>query len=145
MLLIDVNVLVRAHRPDAERHGDCRNWLEQTLQTEEAVGFSELVLSAVIRIVTHRGIFAANPTPLRTAIEYVEQLREHPSAVLLSPGARHWQIFTQLCRVVEARGNLITDAYFAALAIESGADWITTDRDYARFPGLRWRHPLTSA
>ena len=38
--------------------------------------------------------------------------------------------------------GLSTDAYHAALAIEHGAEWITTDRDYARFTGLRWRHPL---
>jgi predicted nucleic acid-binding protein len=61
---------------------------------------------------------------------------------LISPGSRHWGIFVDLCRKVGAKGNLIPDAYLAALAIESGSEWITTDRDYARFPGLRWRHPL---
>lgn len=60
----------------------------------------------------------------------------------MSPGERHWEIFTRLCRSARARGNLVPDAYLAALAIESGTEWITTDRDYARFPGLRWRHPL---
>jgi hypothetical protein len=64
--------------------------------------------------------------------------------VTLAPGERHWDIFQRLCREVNAKGNLIPDAYLAALAIESGSEWITTDRDYARFPGLRWRHPLVS-
>ncbi len=41
-----------------------------------------------------------------------------------------------------AKGNLVLDAYHAAMAIETGSEWITTDRDYSRFPGLRWRHPL---
>jgi hypothetical protein len=63
--------------------------------------------------------------------------------VTLVPGERHWDIFQRLCREANAKGNLIPDAYLAALAIESGAEWITTDRDYARFPGLRWRHPLS--
>ena len=63
--------------------------------------------------------------------------------MLVGPGNRHWEIFTRLCREAEVKGNLIADAYLAALAIESGSEWITTDRDYARFPGLRWRHPLT--
>jgi hypothetical protein len=60
------------------------------------------------------------------------------------PGERHWGIFRRLCNEVGARGNLVPDAYLAALAIESGSEWVTTDRDYARFPGLRWRHPLAS-
>jgi predicted nucleic acid-binding protein len=64
--------------------------------------------------------------------------------VTLVPGERHWDIFQRLCREANAKGNLIPDAYLAALAIESGAEWITTDRDYARFPGLRWRHPLSA-
>jgi hypothetical protein len=59
------------------------------------------------------------------------------------PGDRHWEIFTRLCRESEAKGNIVGDAYLAALAMESGSEWITTDRDYARFPGLRWRHPLS--
>jgi hypothetical protein len=58
------------------------------------------------------------------------------------PGERHWEIFTRLCRGTDAKGNVVPDAYLAALAIEAGAEWVTTDRDYARFPGLRWRHPL---
>ena len=60
----------------------------------------------------------------------------------IEPGERHWQIFERLCREASARGNLVPDAWLAALAIESGSEWITTDRDYTRFPGPRWRHPL---
>ena len=63
--------------------------------------------------------------------------------MLVGPGERHWDIFARLCRDASAKGNLVADAYLAAMAIESGNEWITTDRDYARFPGLRWRHPLT--
>ena len=62
--------------------------------------------------------------------------------MIVAPGPRHWRLFTDLCRVAGAKGAIVADAYLAALAIESGSDWITTDRDYARFPGLRWRHPL---
>jgi hypothetical protein len=49
---------------------------------------------------------------------------------------------TRLCRAAGVKGNLVRDAYLAALPIESGSEWITTDRDYSRFAGLRWRHPL---
>jgi predicted nucleic acid-binding protein len=69
-------------------------------------------------------------------------VREHSQAVVIAPGPRHWGIFLGLCERTKARGNLVADAYLAALAIESGSEWITTDRDYAQFPGLRWRHPL---
>lgn len=75
-------------------------------------------------------------------MECVASVRDHPNAVTLTPGERHWGIFQRLCREANAKGNLVADAYLAALAIETGAEWITTDRDYARFSGLRWRHPL---
>lgn len=141
MILIDVNILVNAHRPDAVDHVKFRQWLEETLKSGAPCGLSDSVLTGVIRIVTHPRIFP-DPTPLDIALGFANELREHPACVLISPGERHWGIFTRLCRAVGAKGNLISDAYFAALAIESGAEWITADRDYSRFPGLRWRHPL---
>jgi toxin-antitoxin system PIN domain toxin len=99
------------------------------------------VLSAFLRIVTHPRVFST-PTPLERALEFAAALRGQPNAVPVEPGVRHWDIFTRLCSQADAKGNLVADAYFAALAIESGSEWITTDRDYSRFPGLRWRHPL---
>lgn len=80
--------------------------------------------------------------PLEAALRFVGGLRAQPNAVVIAPGRRHWEIFSRLCREVEAKANLVADAYLAALAIESGSEWITTDRDFARFRGLRWRHPL---
>jgi len=73
---------------------------------------------------------------------FVEGLRAQPNAVIVAPGRRHWEIFSRLCREVAAKGNLVPDAYLAALAIESGSEWITTDRDYSRFGDLQWRHPF---
>jgi uncharacterized protein len=99
------------------------------------------VLSGFLRIVTHPRIFH-DTTSLKVALGFIEEIRERPNCVLISPGARHWEIFINLCKSSGARGNLIPDAYLAALAIESGTEWITSDRDYARFTGLRWRHPL---
>jgi uncharacterized protein len=142
MILIDVNVLVYAKRQDSPDHAKFRAWLEEIIRSESVFGMSELVLSSVVRILTHRRIFR-EPTQLDEALQYVHSLHEQPGCVWVSPGERHWEIFTRLCKAVEAKGNLISDAYFAALAMESGAEWITSDRDYARFPGLRWRHPLT--
>lgn len=107
----------------------------------QAFGLSDLVLSGFLRVVTHPRVFAT-PTPMERALEFAEVLRSAANCVGVAPGERHWDIFVGLCRSADARGNLVPDAWFAALAIESGSEWITTDRDYARFPGLRWRHPL---
>ncbi len=76
-------------------------------------------------------------------LEFVRELREQPNCRIIAPGSRHWQIFTDLCKSQSATGNLIPDIWFAALAIESGCEWITTDGDYEKIPGLRWRHPVT--
>lgn len=143
MIVPDVNVLVYAARDDAARHGEFRAWLEGAMRGDEAVGLSELVLSGVVRVMTHPRVFDP-PADLEHALAYVGALRQQPRAVMLRPGSRHWELFVDLCRSGSARGNLVPDAYHAALAIEAGADWITTDRDFARFPGLRWRHPLES-
>lgn len=141
MILLDVNVLVYAHREDAERHSEYRSWLESALDNAEGCAVSELVLSGCLRILTHPKVFNP-PTPLPKAMGYVRELRDHANMTIILPGDRHWQIFWELCERVSARGNLISDAYHAALAIESGCEWVTADRDYARFPGLHWRHPL---
>lgn len=141
MVLADVNVLVYAHRHDAARHHEYLGWLNQVLNSDAAFGVSDLIVSGFLRVVTHPRVFR-DPTPLDRALTFATVIRDHPNAVTLVPGERHWDIFQRLCREANAKGNLIPDAYLAALAIESGAEWITTDRDYARFPGLRWRHPL---
>lgn len=94
-------------------------------------------------MVTHPKVFDP-PTPLKTAIEFVDSLRTRPNAVAIAPGPRHWEIFSRLCHSTKAAGNLVPDAYFAALAIESGSEWITTDGGFARYQGLKWSHPLSS-
>ena len=93
-----------------------------------------------LRVVTHPKVFDP-PTPLEPALEYAEAMRSQPNCVVLAPGSRHWGIFVGLCRRANARGNLVPDAYLAALAIESGSQFITSDRDFSRFDGLEWRPP----
>ncbi len=136
-----MNVLVYAHRQDASRHDEYRDWVDELIGSDSAFGVSDLVLSGFIRVVTHPRIFAT-PTPLPLALEFVTALREEPNAVPIAPGPRHWDIFVRLCRAAGVKGNLVPDAFNAALAIEAGAEWITSDADYSRFPGLRSRHPL---
>jgi toxin-antitoxin system PIN domain toxin len=142
MILPDVNVLVYAHREYAVDHPRYRQWLEEILQNGQPYGISDHVLSGFLRVVTHPRVFTP-PSPIRSALDFVRQVREQPNRHAIAPGSRHWQIFTGLCQSLSAAGNLIPDIWLAALAIESGCEWITTDHDYERFPGLRWRHPLT--
>jgi uncharacterized protein len=141
VILIDVNVLVYGFRADAAGHSRYLRWWKEQTASERAFGLADLVLSGFLRIVTHPRVFDP-PSPLETALSFVETLKRFPNYVEIRPGLRHWSIFVDLCRRANARGNLVPDAFLAALAIESGSEWITTDRDYSRFPGLRWRHPL---
>jgi len=141
MQLVDVNVLVYAFREDAPGHVDYKAWLDALVGSHEAYAVADQVLSGFLRVVTHPRVFHP-PTPLEPALAFADAFRHHPNAVLVTPHARHWDIFTRLCREVDVRGNLVPDAWLAALAIESGCEVVTSDRDYARFPALRWRHPL---
>jgi uncharacterized protein len=109
-----------------------------------AYGVSERVLSGFMRVVTHPKVFERR-TPLAVALEVVNQLRGQPQAVPIRPDPRHWAIFEKLLRASDATGNLVPDTYHAALAIESGCDWITTDKGFLRFAGWRARHPLRKA
>jgi len=143
VILTDVNVLVYAYRADAPQHEAYREWLERAVNGEEAYGLSDFVLSSFIRVVTHPRVFTP-PSPIEDAFQFANVLRDRPDCVRIAPGPRHWSIFIRLCRDAGVRCNLVPDAYLAALAIESGGEWITTDRDYSRFPGLRWRHPLAA-
>jgi uncharacterized protein len=141
MILFDVNVLVYASNTDAENHERFRDWLDATVNDTMAFAASELVLSSYVRIATNRRILP-RPSSLENAFEVVNGIRNRPNCVVVQPGPRHWGLFVDLSKRSSAKGNLISDAYLAALAIESGCEWISTDRDFARFPGLRWRHPL---
>jgi toxin-antitoxin system PIN domain toxin len=141
VLLVDVNVLVYAFRRDAPNHPQYANWLRELVDSDTAYALADVVLSGFVRIVTHPAIFNP-PSSIDRAIDFAEQIRNRPQCVNVIPGPRHWSIFTALCRETAAIGNLVPDAFLAALAIESGFEWITADRGFAKFPGLRWRHPL---
>ena len=141
MILADVNVLLYAFRPDVLGHARYATWLEAQVNEGTPLGMSPQALAAVIRIATNPRAFA-DPNPLAEVAEFASSLLREPNCQVIQPGPRHWDIFAELCRKANACGNLVQDAWFAALAIESGCEWITADRDYACFPGLRWRAPL---
>lgn len=141
MIACDVNVLLYALREESARHTEYRAWLEEALDGDEPVALFEPVLAAVLRIATHPAVYRT-PTPRKVVEKYIETLMALPAAVTLRAGDQHWSLFLDLCRKADCHGNLVQDAYLAALALEHGCRWITTDRDFARFPRLVWRHPL---
>ena len=140
MILPDVNVLIYAFRQDAPHHSICKPLIEGVVNGEGRFGISPLALSAVVRVTTNPRSFKA-PSTLQEAFTYNEYLLGSPNCQIVVPGERHWDIFKRLCIEADVRGPLVTDAWFAALAIEWGCEWITLDGDYARFPGLKWRTP----
>ncbi|MEW5850610.1 MAG: type II toxin-antitoxin system VapC family toxin [Myxococcota bacterium] len=141
MLLLDVNILVYAFRGDAPGHAPMREWLMRALSSDEPVGLCDPVVSGFIRVTTHPAIFSP-PTPVEEAFRFLHAVRARPNHVHVTPGERHLEIFQRLCVEAPAKGNLVPDAWNAALAMESGCTLVTTDADYSRFKGLRWRHPL---
>jgi len=141
VILPDVNVLLYAFRDDSVDHPRYHGWLESLVNGDEAYGMSPQVLSSVVRIATHRRIYVS-PSRLEDVLAFARVLLEQPHCTVVQPGTRHFSIFDELCRKAAASGNLVQDAWFAALALESGCEWITTDGDFARFPGLRWRRPF---
>jgi hypothetical protein len=140
LILPDVNVLIHAFRRDAVRHAACKSWLDALADGDARFGMSPLVLSAVVRITTNARVFR-EPSPVEETFAFCRSLLSLPHCERVAPGERHWNIFERLAREAAIRGPRITDAWFAALAIEQGCTWITYDRDYARFPGLDWREP----
>ena len=141
MMLMDVNVLVYAHREDVKNHLAYRDWLESVINSNMAYGYSELVLSGFIRVVTHPKVFEKPSSP-EVAIAFAQQIRSVEQAVCLAPGSNHWDLFLKCVESISAQGNDIPDAYHAALAQEWDCDWVTADKGFRRFKGLRVRHPL---
>ena len=143
MLLLDVNVLLYAHRTELVHHAVSRKWLERLLSVNEPFGTTDAVLAAVVRQATnHRWLEV--PSTLEEVFSLCSEVRGAPGWIDLSPGPRHWAIFERLCRESNARGNLVPDAFLAAVAIEHDCELITFDRGFRRYTGLRVSAPAPS-
>jgi toxin-antitoxin system PIN domain toxin len=138
--VVDANILIHAVNLDAAEHASARSWLEHVLSGTEAVGFAWVVLLAFVRIVTRPDVLEAPLAPT-AAFDYVEEWLDRPPATVLHPTARHLAVLRGLLEPVGTAGNLTNDAHLAALAVEHGGLLVSLDRDFGRFPGLRWRHP----
>jgi toxin-antitoxin system PIN domain toxin len=140
MRMPDVNVLVYAHREDEVAHAAASAWVEATVNGREPFALSVLVIVGFVRIVTNPRIYK-EPTPTPLALAAVDAMLTRPNCTLCLPGPRHWQLVSQLCRDTQAAGKIVADAQHAAIAIEHGCEWVSRDRDFARFEsgGLRWK------
>lgn len=141
MLLLDANPLLYALRSDVPEHLAWAAWLEALCNDTQAFAACSFTFSTVVRIATSARVFKT-PTPLADVLRFIDDVRDSPAFVVVEPGAQHWAMMNRLCRAVGVSGNLVSDAYLAALALETDAELITADVDFARFPGLRYRHPL---
>jgi toxin-antitoxin system PIN domain toxin len=140
MILPDVNVLIYAFRRDVPEHPLCRSWLKKIILGDARFAISPLALAAVVRITSAPG-FQPSGSSLNDAFGFCEDLLGQPHCEIVEPGERHWEIFKRLCFDAKIKGPRVTDAWYAALAMEWGCEWITLDRDFARFPGLKWSAP----
>ena len=141
MTLCDVSVLLNASAPEAEHHALCYGCIRELGASNEPFGVSELVLAAVVRLATNPRVFRPPASP-ENIFAFTDAVRKHPRAVSVAPGRRHWGIFRDLVVQTGIRGSDTTDAYLAALAMEHGCEWLTTDSGFGRFAGLRWRNLL---
>ena len=136
MILPDVNALVYALRQDDPKHSIARAWLESVIRGDATFALSKLTLSAVVRVTTNRRSYPT-ASSLDDAFGFCDDLIAQPHCRLVEPGERHWEIFRRLCMETNTRGSDTTDAWYAALAIEWGCEWVTFDRDFLKFPGLK--------
>lgn len=140
MKLLDVNIVLAAHRQDHPHHALVRPWFDEILASDERFAVPDVVWLSLVRIATHRRVFTV-PSDLDSVRAFIDAVRDQPNHVTLVPSPQHLDWFTQLCKLADATGDLAPDAYLAALAIENGSTLVSMDRDFARFPGLQWETP----
>lgn len=141
MIVLDVNLLIYAVNEDAPNHRQAKAWLETVLSGTETVGLPWIVLLAFLRLTTRAGLFQ-RPLPVDAAFDIVNAWLHQPNVIVPEPTARHLQTMRDLISPLGAGGNLTSDAFLAALAVEHGAELCSTDNDFGRFKRLRWRNPL---
>ncbi len=141
MTVLDANLLLYAYDRASPQHVKARAWIERVFSGAAPVGLPWQTISAFLRIMTNARLPGERFT-LDEAVQVVESWLEQPNVRFLAPGDDHWQLFRQAMMEGQAAGPLVSDAHLAALTVEYGGVLHTTDRDFARFPGLRWTNPL---
>jgi len=142
LIVVDANLLIYAYDLDSAHHKKSLSWLEELLSGVEAVGLPWQSVSAFLRVITNRRLPGMRVS-LEQAVQVVDEWLQQPNVQVLVPADQHWSVLRQMILEGRASGPLVSDAEIAAITIEQGAVLHTTDRDFARFPGLRWKNPLT--
>jgi toxin-antitoxin system PIN domain toxin len=133
MLILDVNVLVAAHRDDHPEHEPMIGWLQRTVRADSGFGIPRAVWASVLRVTTSRRVFQV-PSPIDAVFGFIDAVLAQPGHRAAEPGPRHLTLLRRVCEEADARGDLVPDAVLAAIAIEHGAAVASLDRDFARFP-----------
>lgn len=141
MIVIDANLLIYSYDATSTDHRRSIEWLEAVLSGTELVGLPWQCICAFIRVVTNKGL-AGMRVGSNDALGAVEEWLQSPNVRVLFPGDHHWSVFRRMIVEGQASGVLVSDAEIAALTVEYGGVLYTADRDFARFPGLRWVNPL---
>lgn len=142
MTVVDSNVLIYAANRSARYHEEAKRWFDCAQDRGETLGLSWSVFGAFIRLTTRAGILP-KPISVEQACGVVAQWIKRPDVRVLEETEGHLE---QMCRLLGAAGtggNLTTDAHLAALALSYGAALVSFDRDFGRFPGLRWVNPAS--
>jgi toxin-antitoxin system PIN domain toxin len=141
VILPDINLLLHAYNADSPSHAAARAWWQARMNGAAPVGLCWAAMLGFVRLATHRQVMT-NPLPPKAACDRIRTWLDRPCVSIIEPGPRHADLVFGLIESVGAGGNLTTDAHLAALAIEHQAELHSTDADFSRFPGLRWRNPL---
>lgn len=140
-MLLDANILLYSIDRSSRFHGPCAAWLSDAFSGSRRVGLPWQTIGAFLRISTHPRVFARPLSPDQ-AWAIIEGWLNAPVCWVPEASGNTARILGELVGQLELRGNLITDAQLAALAIEHGVAVVSADTDFARFPGLRWINPL---
>jgi len=140
VLLLDVNVVLAAHREDHAHHRSVRAWIDSMLAGRRQFTVPVLVWASFLRLATNRRIFEV-PTPRTDAFAFIEAMIAQPGHLLVAPGPRHLDLLRALCDEADALGDLVPDAVIAAVAAEHSCEIVTLDRDFARFQSVQHRRP----
>jgi toxin-antitoxin system PIN domain toxin len=141
MIVVDVNLLLYAYDGRATAHERARLWWQSVISGQELIGLPWQTIHAFLRISTDKRI-SGNQVPMESSLALVEQWINLPHLHVLTPRDRHWSLLRRMLLEGQAKGPMTTDAQLAAITIEHSGVLYTSDRDFARFPGLRWVNPL---
>jgi hypothetical protein len=141
VIVVDANLLIYSYDLSSADHKKSVDWIERVFSGTEAVGLPWQSVSAFLRVVTNRQLPGIRVS-VDEAVAVVEEWLQAPNVQILVPGDQHWSLLKQMILEGRASGPLVSDAEIAALTVEYGGMLHTADRDFARFPGLRWVNPL---